>query len=379
MIRGLLRLQVLPPSEELDIRSLEQTLYAKNLTNSYKLFWFSALLTEISMGRSNIGFREIIARMLAKAWYPIIRFKLFFGPIDKISDAVSYLKTHYDFPVDIQESELTKQILQLVQRDDRLRKRLEEFTKYVPYRFLSPFFSSGLRGLLDAKKNEKIELLSSESSTAIYQIVGDAINLPPAWFRYLSINQGILRGWCDYHLIMYLQQRNPNVPAIAAKLTAPQTRDLRIAKSFWHEIIQTQQVNDIYTKADFKEISFDEYGSISIDHFLPWSFVLHDQIWNLTPTFQSINSAKNDRLPNLELHFEDFCQLQYTAYSFAQSIGKHKKLLEDYYRLDARLASFSTHRDIIEPEIFNRILKNAIVPLHQIAYNQGFNLWQWNN
>jgi len=134
-----------------------------------------------------------------------------------------------------------------------------------------------------------------------------------------------------------------------------------------------------FSPADFKEISFDEYGSISIDHFLPWSFVLHDQIWNLTPTFQSINSAKNDRLPNLELHFEDFCQLQYTAYSFAQSKGKHKKLLEDYYQLDARLASLSKHNDKIEPEIFNRILKNAIVPLHQIAYNQGFNLWQWNN
>lgn len=372
-------MRILPHSEELDIRSLEQALYAKNLTNSYKLFWFSALLTEISIGRNNMSFREIIARMLAKAWYPIIQFKLFFGPIDKISDAVSYLKKHYDFPVDIQESELTKQILQLVQSDARLRKSLEEFAKYVPYRFLSPFFSEKLHGIPDSHRNKKIEALSGENTKAIYHISHDVINLPPEWFRYLSINQGILRGWCDYHLIMYLQQRNPNVPAIAAKLTAPQTRDLKIAKSFWYDIIQTQQVNDIYTKADFKEISFDEYGSISIDHFLPWSFVLHDQIWNLTPTFQSINSAKNDRLPNLELHFEDFCQLQYTAYSFAQSKGKHKKLLEDYYRLDARLASFSTHRDIIEPEIFNRILKNAIVPLHQIAYNQGFNLWQWNN
>ncbi len=372
-------LQGLPASEELDIRSLEQTLYSKNLTNSYKLFWFSALLTEISMGRSNINFREIIARMLAKAWYPIVQFKLFFGPIDKISDAVSYLKTQYDFPVDIKESELTKQILQLVKSDDRLRKNLEEFAKYVPYRFLSPFFSSSLRKLPDNKRNEKIELLSRESSTVAYRIVGDTINLAPAWFRYLSINQGILRGWCDYHLIMYLQQRNPNVPAIAAKLTAPQTRDLKIAKSFWHDIIQTQQVNDIYTKADFNGISLIEYGMISIDHFLPWSFVLHDQIWNLAPTFQSVNSAKNDRLPNLEMYIKDFCQVQYIAYNFAQSIGKHKKLLEDYYRLDARLASSNTHRDKIDPEIFNRILKNAIVPLHQIAYNQGFNLWQWNN
>jgi len=331
------------------------------------------------MGRSRIKFHELIAGMLAKAWYPVVQFKLFLGSADKIGDAVGYLKAHYDFSVDSNESELKKQILQLAQRDDQLRASLDWFTRYVPYRFLSPFFSTRLRGLPDNQRNQMIAVLSGENTTAIYHILPDGIDVPPAWFHYLSVNQGILRGWCDYHLVMYLQQRNPNVPAIAAKLTAPRTRDLRESKLFWHDVVQTQGLRDIYTKADFMENSFDKSGIISIDHFLPWSFVLHDQLWNLTPTFQSVNSAKNDRLPDLECYLEDFCRVQYIAYNFAQSTSKYKKLIEDYYRLDARLANSGVHGDKLAPETFSRILKNTVVPLHQIAYNQGFNLWQWNN
>jgi HNH endonuclease len=38
--------------------------------------------------------------------------------------------------------------------------------------------------------------------------------------------------------------------------------------------------------------------AFSIDHFLPWSFVAHDLLWNLTPVFGTTNSKKGDALPN---------------------------------------------------------------------------------
>ena len=34
-----------------------------------------------------------------------------------------------------------------------------------------------------------------------------------------------------------------------------------------------------------------------IDHFLPWSFVLEDRLWNLVPSCQSCNSSKSDGVP----------------------------------------------------------------------------------
>jgi hypothetical protein len=37
---------------------------------------------------------------------------------------------------------------------------------------------------------------------------------------------------------------------------------------------------------------------ISLDHYVPWSFVVHDQLWNLIPTTKSVNSKKSDLLPS---------------------------------------------------------------------------------
>ena len=41
-------LHPLPPQPELNIAALEQSLDLSNLTNSYKLYWFAALLDEIN-------------------------------------------------------------------------------------------------------------------------------------------------------------------------------------------------------------------------------------------------------------------------------------------------------------------------------------------
>ncbi len=38
----------------------------------------------------------------------------------------------------------------------------------------------------------------------------------------------------------------------------------------------------------------------ALDHFLPWTFVCHDALWNLVPVLPEANSAKGARLPNTE-------------------------------------------------------------------------------
>jgi hypothetical protein len=41
-----------------------------------------------------------------------------------------------------------------------------------------------------------------------------------------------------------------------------------------------------------------------LDHFLPWSFVTHDLIWNLTPAPRSINIQKSAAVPKLALYLQ---------------------------------------------------------------------------
>lgn len=50
--------------------------------------------------------------------------------------------------------------------------------------------------------------------------------------------------------------------------------------------------------------------NISIDHFVPWSYVAHDELWNLTPTTRSINSSKSNNLPDWNRYFPILCKVE---------------------------------------------------------------------
>jgi hypothetical protein len=46
---------------------------------------------------------------------------------------------------------------------------------------------------------------------------------------------------------------------------------------------------------------------------LPWSFVTHDLIWNLTPTPGAIKLAKSDAVPNLDRYLSTLIDQHYVA------------------------------------------------------------------
>jgi hypothetical protein len=52
---------------------------------------------------------------------------------------------------------------------------------------------------------------------------------------------------------------------------------------------------------------------------LPWSFVTHDLIWNLTPAPDTINLAKSDAVQNLNRYLSAFVDQHYTAMPVLQT------------------------------------------------------------
>jgi len=115
-----------------------------------------------------------------------------------------------------------------------------------------------------------------------------------------------------------------------------------------------------------------KYGNLSIDHFIPWSFVMHDELWNLTPTLANINSIKNDNLPSWEPYFRRLCYVQFVAYKAACENESLRNHIVSYANLDARLGIPLTSRDEIMFEAFSNILEDAITPIYTLAKNHGF-------
>jgi len=81
---------------------------------------------------------------------------------------------------------------------------------------------------------------------------------------------------------------------------------------------------------------------------------------------------KSDNLPILEREFENFKTVQYEAVKVALREKFGKKLLEDYYIVFRELLT----AERLKKETFFKGLDETILPLYQIAQNQGFQVWK---
>ncbi len=369
---------ILPNDGSVDLNSFSRILENK-LSSSYKIFWFFGIYEEIIMGNKYISFRKLVCRMIVRAWYPVTQYKLSLGIQDRLFDLVILIHEKYNIPCDMNKNKLLELIENI--EDVEVEKRIKTLHDYVPYRLLTPFFTRELAIVKEdfkkngIKRNKFIAELTNLDERTIYKIDvnNKRIEINDSWYKYISANQAIIYGWMHYNLVCYLQKRNPNVPAIPFKITAPGKRDLSKATKLWIEINRDKTVSDIYTGKELTEENFSNYGNLSIDHFIPWSFVLHDELWNLAPTFKNVNSQKSNKLPDLSLYMDKFCEIQYRSFDIMQRNPKrYKKYLEGY--LSINIAANNERK--IEKEEFNQKLKANIGPLYQIAFNQGYGVWE---
>lgn len=339
-------------------------------TNSYKFYWLLAILRQIKHKPEQTIFSidELLLQMIAEIWYPINYYRLSFGKQDKLGEVVTALNQILQLAAHAPKSEIIQQTVNFLQQNPNhpIAKSIKERAKYVPFRFLTPWFSQQLNGVIDVQKNQTIvSLANANADFCLYQFTNNntCLEIQPKWLAYLQQHLSIMEGFCYWHLSKYLQKNNPNVPNISDKLQAPQQRKLTKAANFWNLVLtQTEHITCIYSGETIRANQF------SIDHFLPWSFVAHDLLWNLLPVPQAVNASKSNAIPSLAQYFDSFANLQYRAVDIVAQLKKDK-LLEDYgmvFKDD--LASIAQ----MPYEQFKTSLYETISPLSQIAINMGF-------
>ena len=192
------------------------------------------------------------------------------------------------------------------------------------------------------------------------------------WVSYLIKHLKILTEFTLWNLGNYLQGNNPNVPNLQRKLFPPLVRKLSNAKLYWKSFIE----NAKNEKCVFSK-QIINLNNISIDHFIPWRFVAHDQLWNLIPVLKRVNSYKGDNIPS-EIYLNDFANLQYRAFLNAVNSNLIKpKILEDYTILFND--TLNNIGSISNKKFSDRIIKN-LKPMMQIAINMGFRgNWKFKN
>jgi hypothetical protein len=380
--------QELPKSDTVDVSTLSRLF--KKTTNSYKYLFFISILDILERrqfdGLSPISFKEIVIEMLANAWYSHTYFKLSFGRQDKIADKLDYLNIDIsDTKIIFQDTD--KRHLRRTISDKPIDDIVSDLRRYVPFLLIRPFFEQELKAAKAGKnkrtnpgedEQEIINLAETlfDVKKPLYRFDASlykdcsAINLHPEWIAYIENNYSIVRAWASWEWLKYMQQRNPNIPAVANKLFPPQERgSLNSQKSYWKLILKQTNLACIYSKQTLPSHGF------SLDHYLPWSFVAHDQPWNLIPTFPEVNSSKSNYLPDEE-YFDEFVNLQHLGLSVAkESMGKTQwsNYIEPYIA-DLKIADGN---NLLNLQILKSAYQYTLTPLISIAIRQGFSTWYY--
>ena len=357
-------MNTLPKSKTLQIEPL--TRIFKNTSATYKFYWFMGILDlYVKRGITRMNIWDIMVEMTANAWYPVSYFRLSFGKNDSLRDAIISLQEVHNLPINISLNELRKW-LNSHKNDSSVRQTLGFLPLNVPYWFLRPWID-----IADTK--EIMRRSQTLENNCLYKLTRDEdtiwVELNSRWLPYLKENYVILKDYAYWNLSSFLQVRNPNVPNIINKLVKVENRQtLTRQRNYWDFVLEhANGQRCIYTD---KAIVI---GNYDLDHFIPWSFVSHNLLWNLIPVDGSVNSSKSDRLPDLDRYLLKLATSQQYAVRICISENyRGIEILEDYVTLGC------TPQELVQMD--STTLRNCFArtfnPLSQIALNMGFELWR---
>lgn len=221
------------------------------------------------------------------------------------------------------------------------------------------------------------------------------VRLDRHWLAYFNQHKAILQAFTYQKLASKLEPLNPLMPALLAKLIPQGKRDsLNTQRLYFMSFLQEHDLQNIYTG---ELISCRD--NLALDHFLPWSFVHHDLIWNLTPISPELNSSKSNLLPDASFISQLACQqLQLLRFHVAQGQAQVAELnkrqgygiLEENYlgpKFNAVISDFlelgqgRSLRELSQcsPQEFYQLLAAQLEPALMIAKNQGFAAWDFHH
>lgn len=367
----------------LDIKSF--SLMMKDPSFSYKFYWLEAIVNLISEDVTETTFNDIIDEMIANAWYSVLEFHIHLSGIvsgevrDGLERSILCLQELSDLPANASKIEIKNAI---VEHEDELKTYKVQLTNNVPYRALAGFFDkydiapnwSGVNRIVTyiEEVNQSIVLPYTLGKSGS---IKREVYFNPSWIKMIQDNTVSILGWIQYEKVKWLQNNNPEVPGLVYKL-APMDEKMRKLKKvhdLWDAIIEIRQIEDVFTSEVICPQKYD------VDHFIPWSFVMNDELWNLMPMDSSLNSSKSNKLPQWDPFFKKFACNQYILYEMINdsSLPQIHKKYEGCFKdnLHSIWANQELYRMGNSKEEFYNILEKNMRPVYDSAKRQGYQVW----
>ena len=378
--------------------SLETDKFARifnDKSQSYKFYWLEAILDLLPVEKE-FTFNDLIEDMICNAWTTVTYFKLRLGPTVN-GNAENFLehavKTLYECMGKPQQNIVKDEIRAAIKEyEEFIHHDKVRLADYVPYKLLYPFFTDddmkeGLEYIKNDQHRRLIAYMEKLTGKSILYRIYDGkgldkkIALDPHWENFIRDNYVVIKEWIQYNKAQFLEDRNPGVPGIIYKIDADSEgqRKLEKVRDLWKTIsdVTGKPIWDIYLNDDI------ETSMLSIDHFVPRSYIANDEIWNLIPMQRNKNSAKNNKLPEWDVFFKPFADYQFYLYDVVFPVKEENRIsviVDRFekcrrYNLNAVWASEKLYKAGNTELTFKNILEHNLKPIYEAAKLQGFETW----
>ena len=180
-------------------------------------------------------------------------------------------------------------------------------------------------------KENVVGALYRDSKDTMYSFSkkGEFIQLNPIVYEFITKHKKILEKMNYYEWAKYLEKVNVE-SSTRNLLNNLDTITMRNNLSIFRKILfeEFEEHNCFYCGKELK------FGEIHVDHFIPWSFIKDDNLWNMVLSCPQCNLRKSDRLPS-DLFVENLIQRNHMIIEQnAELISKSyqdKKLRYIYY------------------------------------------------
>lgn len=369
----------------LDIDGFSQMM--KHPSYCYKFYWLEAIVKLIAEDVHETTIDAIIDEMICNAWYSVCEFHIHLSGIkadgtvgDGLERAILKLAELSHLHSSASKVEIINTIAKY---NSEIKIYKNQLTNMVPGRALSGFFTKSEKDV-PWKNNRKLTEYIRHIDKTVVRLpytFGDSSKLKKEvyfneeWMHMIQDHTASIIGWIQFEKVKWLQKNNPEVPNLIYKLSFmdEKIRKLNRVRKLWEGIMDINDVKDVFTGHKIV------IGQYDVDHFIPWSFVMNDELWNLMPMDASLNVSKSNMLPKWDPFFDAFVNNQYIMYQLIYERAELYRRFEACYKdnLHSIWACQELYRPGNSKEQFYHIFEKNVRPVYDSARRQGYKIWDY--
>ncbi|WP_442600033.1 HNH endonuclease domain-containing protein [Neobacillus sp. D3-1R] len=134
----------------------------------------------------------------------------------------------------------------------------------------------------------------TESTIYDFDNEKEVVRLNSSYYSFMQRFQRVLNYLTNYHLALFLEKFNEQDDTTNILIKVENVSKRSSLDQFYQLLTSYYEGRCFYCDKLIKKKS-----SAHVDHFIPWSFVQADQLWNLVIACSSCNLGKSDKLAHI--------------------------------------------------------------------------------